>query len=242
MGATAGRTAPFQGVAAGRGRCLLGARLGRAVGSGRRRGAGGGQWGERGGAGAAGRGRWPSGCAGVPGKAPMRGPMRARGFLGRQEPSRRLAQCQALAQSSPGLWDENGLSPRRRKVSQVCGNGARQGFWESPPSPSTCSQMSFCPPRHLVPGLWGIPRLLSYWFLLTFKFFLLRERGRGTKVRKEQIKTNQNKLPLPERKLTSIHPPLAHKSVRRPQNRVTLLERQPDRTELLLPPPHLPFW
>lgn len=139
------------------------------------------------------------------------GPRGARGSLGRplREPSGGLLPsrylAQALTQSSPGLPGENGLSPRRCKVSQVCGNGTRQGFWERPPSPSTGSQMSFCPPRHLVPELRGIPRLLSYWFLLTFKFFLLRDRGRGAKVRKEQIKTNQNKLPLPEKKLISIH-------------------------------------
>lgn len=56
--------------------------------------------------------------------------------------------------------------------------------------------MSFCLSRHLSPELQGIPWFLSYWVLLTFKYFLLR--GQGARGRKEQIKTNQNKSPSPK--------------------------------------------
>ena len=174
-----------------------------------------------------GEGRWPRGAYGSPGR-PVGEPN------GGLRPSGRLAPCQALTQSSSRSRQREWAEPGRQGCQRRVATGVCQGLWGEPALPPSCSQMSFCPPGLLVPELRGIPRLLSYRFLLTLKYFLLRERGRGAKVRKEQIKTHQNKLPLPQRKLTSTHHGHTNGS---PLDFITLLEQQPDRTQ-----PHLPFW
>lgn len=88
-----------------------------------------------------------------------------------------------------------------------------QGSVGEPVLPSSRSQMSFCPPRRLVPEFRGIPRLLSYWFLLTFKYFLLWERGRGAKARKEQIKVSQHKPPSPKESCSLLLIPIQTKGL-----------------------------